>query len=163
MTFSFPGVRWLKAPDRDTADDTTQIAATVARVLADVAATGDAAVRRYSQQFDKADLETFEVSLPDRLSAVAELDPQTRADTEFAIGNVTAFAQAQFATILPLDVEIRPGVFMGHRVIPIERVGCYVPGGRFPLLSAPIMTIVPAQVAGWMRSSPACRPMPIAR
>ncbi len=146
--FSFPGVRWLKAPSRDTAVDTARIEATVAQVLADVRGEGDAAVRRYGVQFDKVDLGAFEVPLADRLAAVAELDPQTRADTEFAIANVTAFARAQLATILPLEVEILPGVHMGHRVIPIERVGCYVPGGRFPLLSAPIMTIVPAVVAG---------------
>ena len=146
--FAFPGVRWLKAPNRDTAVDTAAVQALVAQVLADVRRDGDAAVRAYSLQFDKADLTEFEVPMADRLAAVAELDPQTRADTEFAIANVTAFARAQLATILPLDVEILPGVFMGHRVIPIERVGCYVPGGRFPLLSAPIMTIVPAKVAG---------------
>ena len=147
-TFSFPGVRWLKAPNRETVGDTAKIESTVAQVLADVRAEGDAAVRRYALQFDKSDLSVFEVPLADRLAAVAELNPQTRADTEFAIENVRAFATAQLATILPLDVELRPGVFMGHRVIPIERVGCYVPGGRFPLLSAPVMTIVPAVVAG---------------
>ena len=146
--FSFPGVRWLKAPLRENTSDTAQIADTVAQVLAKVRQSGDAAVSAFAMQFDKSDLQAFEVPMADRLAAVAELDPQTRADTEFAIGNVTAFARAQLATILPLDVEIRPGVFMGHRVIPIERVGCYVPGGRFPLLSAPIMTIVPAVVAG---------------
>jgi len=145
---TFPGIHWLKAPNRETAADTARIAQTVAQVLADVRAEGDAAVRRYSVQFDQTALEAFEVPMEDRLAAVAEMDPQTRADTEFAIANVRAFATAQLATILPLEVEIRPGVFMGHRVIPIERVGCYVPGGRFPLLSAPIMTIVPAVVAG---------------
>ena len=147
-TFSFPGIRWLKAPNRETAVDTARIEATVAKILADVRANGDAAVRAYSAEFDKVDLAAFEVLMEDRLAAVAELDPQTRADTEFAIGNVRAFAQAQRATILPLEVEIRPGVHLGHRVIPIGRVGCYVPGGRFPLLSAPVMTIVPAKVAG---------------
>lgn len=129
---SFPGIHWLKAPNRETAADTARIESTVA----DVRAGGDAALRRYSAEFDKADLAAFEVPMEDRLAAVAALDPQTRADTEFAIGNLCAFAQAQLATILPREVEIRAGVFMGHRVIPIERVGCYVPGGRFPLLSA---------------------------
>ncbi len=147
-SFTFPGMRWLKAPNRDTAVDTAAIEATVAAVLARVKTEGDAAVRHYAATFDKADLDAFEVPMADRLAAVAAMDPQTRADTEFAIGNVRAFASAQLATILPLEVELRPGVFMGHRVIPIERVGCYVPGGRFPLLSAPIMTIVPAVVAG---------------
>ncbi|MFX6226405.1 histidinol dehydrogenase, partial [Acinetobacter baumannii] len=62
--------------------------------------------------------------------------------------NVRNFAKAQLATILPLEIELLPGVHLGHRVIPIRRIGAYVPGGRYPLLSAPIMTIVPAKVAG---------------
>lgn len=145
---SVPGITWLKAPAPATSGDTARIESLVAGVLRDVRQSGDAAVARYALEFDKAELAAFEVPMEDRLAAVAELDPQTRADTEFAIANVRAFAQAQLATILPLETEIRPGVFMGHRVIPIERVGCYVPGGRFPLLSAPVMTIVPAKVAG---------------
>jgi sulfopropanediol 3-dehydrogenase len=119
----------------------------VSTILQEVRLKGDSAVRAYSQEFDQITLDEFEVKDADRMAAVAALDPQTRADTEFAIDNVKRFAQAQLATILPLDVEPLPGVFMGHRVIPIEKVGCYVPGGRYPLLSAPIMTIVPAKVA----------------
>ena len=147
---SYPAdkVTWVKAPSRNAESDNKPVAELVAKVLADVKARGDAAVRDYSRDFDKADLAAFEVTPEQRAAAVANLDPQTRADTEFAIANVRRFAEAQLATILPLDVEPLPGVFMGHRVIPIERVGCYVPGGRFPLLSAPIMTIVPAKVAG---------------
>ena len=140
-------VSWVKSPVRNAASDNAPVAELVAKILADVKARGDAAVRDYSAQFDKSELEVFEVSPAMRKAAVAALDPQTRKDTEFAIANVRRFAEAQLATILPLDIEPLPGVFMGHRVIPIERVGCYVPGGRFPLLSAPIMTIVPAKVA----------------
>ena len=140
-------VSWVKSPVRNAASDNAPVAELVAKILADVKARGDAAVRDYSAQFDKSELEVFEVSPAMREAAVAALDPQTRKDTEFAIANVRRFAEAQLATILPLDIEPLPGVFMGHRVIPIERVGCYVPGGRFPLLSAPIMTIVPAKVA----------------
>ena len=80
--------------------------------------------------------------------ALEELDLQTRKDTEFAIANVSKFAAAQLETMLPLEIEICKGVHLGHRIIPIEKVGCYVPGSRYPLLSAPIMTIVPAKVAG---------------
>lgn len=141
-------VSWVKSPARSAEGDVRPVAETVAKVLADVKARGDAAVRDYSRDFDKAELAAFEVTPEERAAAVARLDPQTRADTEFAIANVRRFAEAQLATILPLDREFLPGVHMGHRVIPIERVGCYVPGGRFPLLSAPIMTIVPAKVAG---------------
>lgn len=141
-------VTWVKAPSRDAESDARPVADLVAKVLVEVRARGDAAVRDFARKFDGSDLASFEVTPEDRAAAVARLDPQTRRDTEFAIANVRRFAEAQLATILPLDMESLPGVFMGHRVIPIQRVGCYVPGGRFPLLSAPIMTIVPAKVAG---------------
>lgn len=147
----------IKAPARDAVADNSEVEATVKAVLADVRARGDAAVRDCSIRFDKTDLAFTEVSIADRQAAVADLDPQTRADTQFAIDNVTAFAKAQLATILPLEIETLPGVHLGHRVIPIDRVGCYVPGGRYPLLSAPIMTIVPARVAG-VKEIVACLP-----
>ena len=148
QTYSKTKITWVKEPARNAATDNSPVAETVAKVLADVKARGDEAVRDYSEQFDKVRPAHFEVTMAEREAAVASLDPQTRADTEFAIANVRRFAEAQLATILPLEIEILPGVHLGHRVIPIERVGCYVPGGRFPLLSAPIMTIVPAKVAG---------------
>jgi histidinol dehydrogenase/sulfopropanediol 3-dehydrogenase len=150
MTDPLPrGVRHLKRPARSAAEDTAAVEAAVREILAGVRAGGDAALRAFSERFDGAAPEAFEVSPAERAAAVAALDPQTRADTEFAIANVRAFAEAQLATIGALpDFEPRPGVHMGHRVIPIGRIGAYVPGGRFPLLSAPVMTIVPARVAG---------------
>ena len=141
-------VSWVKSPTRNAENDNKPVADLVASVLSDVKARGDEAVREYSVKFDNAEVGALEITLAEREAAVAALDPQTRKDTEFAIANVRRFAEAQLATILPLEMESLPGVFMGHRVIPISRVGCYVPGGRFPLLSAPIMTIVPAKVAG---------------
>jgi sulfopropanediol 3-dehydrogenase len=147
-TFAQEGISFVKAPGRDQAGDNASVENLVAEIIAAVRARGDAAVREFSGRFDKADIEVFEVSAAEREAAMAELAPQTRTDTEFAIANVRAFAEAQFATMLPLEIELLSGVHLGHRVIPIERVGCYVPGGRYPLLSAPIMTIVPAKVAG---------------
>lgn len=148
VTSPFPGVTYVKAPERSSVSDNAPVETLVAEIIANVRANGDKAVKDYSTKFDKADIEVFEVTAEEREAALAELDPQTRKDTEFAIENVRKFAEAQLSTILPLEVETLPGVHMGHRVIPIERVGCYVPGGRYPLLSAPIMTIVPAKVAG---------------
>ncbi len=150
MTIKAPmqGVQYVKAPERDSIGDSASVEGLVAQIIADVRKRGDAAVQDYSKKFDSADLDVFEVTPQERQAALTELDPQTRADTEFAIENVRKFAEAQLATILPLEIELRPGLHLGHRVIPIERVGCYVPGGRYPLLSAPIMTIVPAKVAG---------------
>ncbi|MBJ7577889.1 histidinol dehydrogenase [Devosia sp. MC532] len=141
-------VEHIKAPVADVVADSSAIENTVKDVIAAVRERGDAAVREFSERFDKVAPETLEVTMAERLAAVEALDPQTRADTEFAIANVSAFAKAQLATLAPLEVELLPGLHLGHRIIPIETVGCYVPGGRYPLLSAPIMTIVPAKVAG---------------
>ncbi len=144
----FSGITWVKEPQPETASDTAEVARIVTDVLARVRVGGDAAVAEFTRRFDKIDLSQFEVTLAERQSAVDALDRQTRADTEFAIANVRRFAEAQLACLIPLEMEVLPGAFLGHRVIPVQRVGCYVPGGRFPLLSAPVMTIVPARVAG---------------
>jgi len=141
-------IQYIKAPARDPMTDTGAIAGLVGEILADVRNRGDAAVREYARRFDKVDVDALEVATAERRAAVDGLERQTRADTEFAIERVRAFAEAQLATILSLDTEPLPGLHLGHRVIPIERVGCYVPGGRYPLLSAPVMTIVPGKVAG---------------
>lgn len=141
-------VSHIKTAKRDAVSDTAAIETTVKGILAAVKERGDAAVREYSKAFDKSDIATFLVTDEERQAAVQGLDPQTRADTEFAIERVRAFAQAQLDTIKPLEIETLPGLHLGHRVIPIETIGAYVPGGRYPILSAPVMTIVPAKVAG---------------
>jgi histidinol dehydrogenase/sulfopropanediol 3-dehydrogenase len=141
-------ITYLKASKRDAATDTREVETTVRDIVSAVRTRGDAALRDYSRAFDQADVTVFEVSDQERTEAVENLDPQTRRDTEFAIERVRAFAQAQLGTILPLEIEALPGLHLGHRVIPIRTIGAYVPGGRYPLLSAPIMTLVPAKVAG---------------
>ncbi len=144
----FDNVTWIKQPRPEAADDSANVSRLVADVLARVKTNGDAAVAAFAATFDNVTLDRFEVTRAERTAAVAALDPQTRADTEFAIANVRRFAEAQLACLTPLEIEVLPGAFLGHRVIPVQTVGCYVPGGRFPLLSAPVMTIVPARVAG---------------
>jgi len=141
-------ITFIKASKRDAATDTGEIETIVRDIIANVRDRGDAALRDYSRAFDRTDVSTFEVSARERAEAVENLAPQTRRDTEFAIERVRAFAQAQLGTILPLDIEALPGLHLGHRVIPIRTIGAYVPGGRYPLLSAPVMTLVPAKVAG---------------
>ena len=138
----------LKAPAVVENKELGAVESVVQGVISAVRERGDDAVREYSRAFDKYEGEALEVSLAERHAAVAALDPQTRADTEFAIARVKAFARAQLATILPLEVEDLAGVHLGHHIIPIQRIGAYVPGGRYPILSAPVMTIVPAKVAG---------------
>ncbi|WP_419204438.1 histidinol dehydrogenase [Bordetella trematum] len=139
---------YIKSPAAAAQDSIGAIEDTVRDIIAQVRSRGDEAVREYSRRFDGCDTPVLEVSLAQRQAAVAALDPQTRADTEFAIERVRAFAQAQLATVLPLEIEALPGLHLGHRVIPVARIGAYVPGGRYPILSAPVMTIVPAKVAG---------------
>ncbi len=141
-------LNYVKSPAARAEDSASAIEDTVREIIAQVRARGDAAVREYSLKFDGKDTPALEVSMEVRLLAVADLDAQTREDTEFAIERVRAFAQAQLATVLPLEIETLPGLHLGHRVIPVQRIGAYVPGGRYPILSAPVMTIVPAKVAG---------------
>ena len=141
-------IHHLKAPSPAAVADTGEIERTVKRVLAGVREHGDEALHEYTRAFDRTEVAHFEVPRAEREAAVAALDLQTAADTRFAIERVRAFAEAQLATMLPLEVEPLPGLHLGHRVIPIARIGAYVPGGRYPLLSAPVMTIVPAKVAG---------------
>lgn len=148
MTFPLSDIEFIKKPADVAEQAAGQIPQLVQTILREVKARGDEAVKAYALEFDRYAGEALEVSMPERLAAVDNLEPQTRADTEFAIARVRAFAQAQLATLLPLEVEELPGVHLGHRIIPIERIGAYVPGGRYPILSAPVMTLVPAKVAG---------------
>lgn len=141
-------VTWIKHPQGQDAQADRSLTETVSGIIARVKDEGDAALRAYSQQFDKVVPAQFEVSEQEIAEALAGMDAQTRRDSEFAISQVRRFAQAQLATMQPLEVETLPGVHLGHRIIPVQTVGCYVPGGRYPILSAPVMSIVPATVAG---------------
>jgi histidinol dehydrogenase/sulfopropanediol 3-dehydrogenase len=141
-------VQFLKRPQGQDAQADRTLTDTVHNIIEQVKTRGDAALRDFSAKFDKTVPDSFEVSADEIEAALADLDPQTRRDSEFAIAQVKRFAQAQLATMKPLEVETLPGVHLGHRIIPIEKVGCYVPGGRYPILSAPVMSIVPAVVAG---------------
>lgn len=134
-----------------------ETAATVSRMLLELERRGMDAVREYSRKFDDWDPPSFELSKKDIEEAVASLDGQARADTEWCQANVRAFAEAQLATMRPLEVEIRPGVFLGHRHLPVRRVGSYIPGGRYPMFGSAQMSIIPAKVAG-VASVVACTP-----
>ena len=141
-------VQFIKRPQGQDTQADLALTDKVNAIIDQVKAQGDAALRDFSAKFDKTVPDHFEVSANEINAALADLDPQTRKDSEFAIAQVKRFAQAQLATMKPLEVETLPGVHLGHRIIPIQKVGCYVPGGRYPILSAPVMSIVPAVVAG---------------
>ncbi len=141
-------VRWVKRPQGQDEQADRSLSETVSAIISRVKEEGDSALKAFSQQFDKVVPPQLEVTAAEIDAALAGMDPQTRRDSEFAIAQVRRFAEAQFATMLPLEIETLPGVHLGHRIIPVQTVGCYVPGGRYPILSAPVMSIVPATVAG---------------
>ncbi len=115
------------------------------------------AVRKYSQKFDDWNPKSFELTDQQIREAIAKCDDQLIRDTEFCQSNVRAFAEAQLATLQPLEVENHPGIILGHKHIPINRVGSYVPGGRYPMFGSAQMSIIPAKVAG-VETVVACTP-----
>lgn len=129
----------------------------VSEMLLDLESHGLDAVRRYSEKFDNWKPERFELNEQEIKNAVGELEPEVIEDTKFCQANVRAFAQAQMETLLPLEIETRSGVVLGHKHIPVSRVGSYIPGGRYPMFGSAQMSIIPAKVAG-VKNVIACTP-----
>src|SRR5438874_755692 len=125
-----------------------RIRSTVESIIADVARRGDEAVRELSERFDKWSPPSFRLSTDEIESLVAEVSPQTIADIKFAQDQIRSFAEIQRASLRDVEVETLPGVVLGHRHIPVGSVGCYVPGGRYPMVASAHMSIVTARVAG---------------
>jgi sulfopropanediol 3-dehydrogenase len=128
-----------------------QVQETVAKLIADVKTRGDAAVRELSAKFDKWSPASFGLSQAEIDSLVASVSRQTIEDIQFAQAQIRNFAQAQKAALKDTEVETFPGVRLGHRNIPVDSVGCYIPGGRYPMVASSHMTIVTAKVAGVRR------------
>ncbi|UGU33141.1 histidinol dehydrogenase [Mycolicibacterium smegmatis] len=125
-----------------------QVIETVARVLADIRDNGDAAVRRYSEQFDEWTPSSFRLSDADVAKIVSDLPVTVIEDLTFVQQQVRNFAQAQRDSMLDIEIETLPGVKLGHRHVPVSASGAYVPGGRYPLTASAHMTVVTAKVAG---------------
>ncbi|RWK56399.1 histidinol dehydrogenase [Mesorhizobium sp.] len=125
-----------------------KLTATVEALLADVAVRGDAAVRELSKKFDGLDRPSYQLTDAEIRACVDSLTTRERDDIGFAQDQVRNFAQAQRDSLLDIEVETLPGVILGHRHIPIENVGCYVPGGQYPLLASAHMSVLTAKVAG---------------
>ncbi len=121
---------------------------TVADMLLDLEKRGLDAVREYSRRFDDWDPPEFELSDAQIQEAVAKVDPQTAADIELCHRNIEQFARAQRDTLLPLETEVRPGVTLGHKLVPVRSVGAYTPGGIYPIFGSAQMSIIPAKTAG---------------
>lgn len=141
-------VEHLKAPEQGKGGTDRGLSQTVTTILDDVYDRGDLAIRDLTERFDGVRIDKYEVTDADIEKARAGLDDDLLSDMRYGIERITDFAQRQFDTLKELECEPVPGLHLGHRHIPISRVGCYVPGGRYPLLSAAQMTIIPAKVAG---------------
>jgi sulfopropanediol 3-dehydrogenase len=130
---------------------------TVEQILAQIEARGDDAVRDLSQQFDKWSPASFRLSPQEIEKAIGQVAKRDLEDIKFAQAQVRGFAQKQRETMKDLEVETLPGVILGHRHIPVNSIGCYVPGGRYPMVASAHMSIVTAKVAGVKRII-ACAP-----
>ncbi len=135
----------------------TKVRETVEQILKDVRSRGDVAVRELSENFDKWSPENFRLTSGDIDSLVASLPKETVDDIKFAQKQVRNFAQIQKDALRDVEVETLPGVRLGHKNIPVNSVGCYVPGGRYPMVASAHMSIVTAKVAGVKRVI-ACTP-----
>lgn len=150
-------MKTLKAGKQRLFEHDSETAGVVSRMLVDLERNGMDAVRRYSRQFDDWDPQDFRLSDSAIEEAIAQVPEQGIRDTDFCQANVRSFAEAQMRTLLPLEVETRPGVILGHKHIPVETVGSYIPGGRYPMFGSAQMSIIPARVAGVKRVV-ACTP-----
>src|ERR1700749_4991650 len=124
---------------------------TVEGILADVEARGDAAIRDLSKKFDNWEPTSFRLTDQEIDKAIAQVAKRDLEDIKFAQSQVRHFAQKQKETMRDLEVETLPGVILGHRHIPVASIGCYVPGGRYPMVASAHMSIVTAKVAGGKR------------
>jgi len=135
----------------------TQTRNTVEAIIKDIESRGDAAVREYSQKFDKWSPESFRLTQEQIDAAIASLAPQALADIKFAQAQIRRFAQIQKSSMHDVEIETLPGVVLGHRNIPVNSVGCYIPGGKYPLIASAHMSVLTAKVAGVKRVI-ACAP-----
>ena len=135
-------------PEAERAEDDAKVRAVVESTLADIAARGDAAVRDLSQKFDNYTPQKFRLTKSEIEAAMNKVSSRDMEDIKFAQAQIRNFAEAQRASMTDVEVETLPGVILGHRNIPVQSVGCYVPGGKFPMVASAHMSVLTASVAG---------------
>jgi sulfopropanediol 3-dehydrogenase len=150
----------LKTPQgaAERAEADSRVRTTVEGILGDIEARGDVAVRELSEKFDKWAPEAFRLSPADIDAAMSQVSARDLEDIRFAQANVRRFAEAQKASLRDIEVETMPGVVLGHRNIPVDAVGCYVPGGKYPMVASAHMSVLTAKVAGVKRVVAAAPP-----
>ena len=152
-------IRILKhgASDAEKTEADRKTRQTVEAILEDIAARGDVAVRELSAKFDKWEPESFRLSDGQIQELIATLPDQVITDIKFAQAQIRRFAEAQKAALVDIEIETLPGIRLGHKNIPVASVGCYVPGGRYPMVASAHMSVLTAKVAGVKRVA-ACTP-----
>ncbi len=153
-------VKFLKQGIEQSAVDEAdaEVRALVEGILADVEARGDTALRELSQKFDDWNPADFRLTEPEIEAAMSRVSSQDLEDLKYAQKQVREFAERQKACLLDLEVETMPGVVLGHKNIPVNSVGCYVPGGKYPMVASAHMSVVTAKVAGVPRIIAAAPP-----
>lgn len=143
-------IRHLKTArsEEDRAEDDAKVRSTVEGILKDIETRGDAAVRELSQKFDNYAPDNFRLSESEIEAAMNKVSERDMEDIKFAQTQIRNFAEAQRASMTDIEVETLPGVILGHKNIPVQSVGCYVPGGKFPMVASAHMSVLTASVAG---------------
>ena len=143
-------IRYLKESksQSERREDDAKVKSIVEDTLRDIEARGDAAIRELSEKFDKYSPASFKLSDDEIKALIAEVSPRDLDDIRFAQDQVRQFAEAQRASMTDIEVETMPGVILGHKNIPVQSVGCYVPAGKFPMVASAHMSVLTASVAG---------------
>lgn len=151
-------MRIVKKAKERTAEDNRALRTAVSAIIDDVCANGDKALAAYNEKFDQCVRDSLRVSRAEIEAAYARIEPQELADLKAAKANIESFARAQRGTLGELkNFSPQPGIYLGHRILPVNSCCCYVPGGGYPLYSSALMLIIPAKAAGVKRIA-ACSP-----
>ncbi|WP_417260369.1 histidinol dehydrogenase [Celeribacter sp.] len=143
-------IAYLKTgkPETERAEDDAKVRGIVETTLKDIETRGDAAIRELSAKFDKYEPQSFLLSQSEIDAAMQQVSTRDMEDIQFAQAQIRRFAEAQRASMTDVEVETLPGVILGHKNIPVQSVGCYVPGGKFPMVASAHMSVLTASVAG---------------
>ena len=155
------GIEFLKRskPESEKAEDDAKVRTVVETTLADIAARGDVAVRELSQKYDNYQPQRFRLTGSEIEAAMNKVSTRDMDDIKFAQTQIRRFAEAQRDSMTDIEVETLPGVILGHKNIPVQSVGCYVPGGKFPMVASAHMSVLTASVAGVPRIIAAAPPV----
>ena len=143
-------IRYLKEgkPQKERAEDDAKVRSIVESTLADIEKRGDEAVRELAEKFDNYSPASYKLTEDEIQELIAQVSPRDMDDIKFAHDQVRKFAEAQRASMTDIEVEPMPGVILGHKNIPVQSVGCYVPAGKFPMVASAHMSVLTASVAG---------------